>query len=307
MPIKLVSAHGKHLLIAFSGGLVLHTHLRMNGSWNLYRPGIRRQRQARDRCVLLATAEVVAVGFNVPVAELLTPRDLARHRELRALGPDWLSTTFDREEAIRWMRGYGTEAIADVLLNQRVAAGIGYVFKSEILFLFGVHPFTPVSALDDEQLNRLVDIAREQLAANVMSRSQTLIPFTGRRTTRSLDPNRKFWVYGRAGEMCRRCGAPIQVKRTGPDARITLLVPGVSAVNGLTHNGAGVRRRARVPARRWRAGDPPALLGRADRRERLGKPNSAKPSYQRLMTPWKDGDADLVALREARERASRIK
>jgi endonuclease-8 len=171
--------------------------------------------------VLIATAAAVAVGFNVPVAELLTARELARHKELRALGPDWLDPAFDRIEAVRRVREHAGEAIADVLLNQRVTAGIGNVLKSEILFLAGIHPFTPVSAVGEERLQRLVDIAREQLAANVRSRSQTLVPFTGRRTTRSMDPNRKLWVYGRGGQACRRCGAAIEVKKTGDDARIT--------------------------------------------------------------------------------------
>jgi len=161
----------------------------------------------------------------VPVAELLTARDLARHKELRALGPDLLAATFDRDEVVRRMRARGRDAVADILLNQRVVAGIGNTFKSEILFLAGIHPFTPVSVLDGAALGRIVDIAREQLAANVMTRSETLSPITARRTTRSLDPNRKLWVYGRSGKPCRRCGAAIQLRKTGTDARLTYWCP----------------------------------------------------------------------------------
>lgn len=224
--VESVSARGKHVLMAFSGGLVLRTHMRMNGSWHLYRPDDRWRRPARDMRVLVATAEAVAVGFNVPVAELLTTREVARHNQLNALGPDWLDPAFDQGEVIRRMRLHRGDDVGDVLLNQRVAAGIGNVFKSEILFLAGIHPFTPVSALVDPQLKRLVDIGREQLAANVLTQSQSLSPFTGRRTTRSLDPNRKLWVYGRGGEPCRRCGAVIQARKTGVDARITYWCPG---------------------------------------------------------------------------------
>jgi endonuclease-8 len=223
--VESVSARGKHLLIAFSGDLVLRTHMRMNGSWHLYRPAARWQRPACDMRVLVATASVIAVGFNVPVAELLTARDLARHEELRALGPDLLATTFDRDEVVRRMRARGRDAIADVLLNQRVVAGIGNMFKSEILFLAGIHPFTPVSVLDGAALGRIVDIARGQLAANVMTRSRTLSPITARRTTRSLDPNSTLWVYGRGGKPCRRCGAAIQSRKTGMDARLTYWCP----------------------------------------------------------------------------------
>jgi endonuclease-8 len=223
--VESVSARGKHVLIAFSGDLVLRTHMRMSGSWHLYRPAARWQRPVRDMRVLVATAAVVAVGFNVPVAELLTARDLARHKELSALGPDLLGATFDRDEVVRRMRARGRDTIADVLLNQRVVSGIGNVFKSEILFLAGVHPFTPVSALGVAALERLADISREQLAANVMSRAQTLSPVTARRTTKSLDPNRALWVYGRGGKPCRRCGAAIQSRKTGIDARLSYWCP----------------------------------------------------------------------------------
>src|SRR5262249_31559632 len=109
--------------------------------------------------------------------------------------------------------------------NQRVIAGIGNVFKSEILFLAGIDPFTPAEALSDRQLQRIVSVAREQLAANVLDRSQTLSPAVGRRTTRSLDPREKVWVYGRGGKPCRRCGSIVQANKTGVDARLTYWCP----------------------------------------------------------------------------------
>ena len=234
--VESVSARGKHLLIAFSGDLVLRTHMRMNGSWHLYRTGARWQRPSCEMRVLVGTAEAVAVGFNVPIAELLSSRDLARHKELRALGPDLLAgvgrstglrdlTGFNRDEVIRSVRARGRDAIADVLLDQRVVAGIGNVFKSEILFLAGIDPFTPVATLTDVDLVRLVDISRDQLATNVLDRSKTLSLATGRRTTRSLDPNAKLWVYGRGGKPCRVCGAIVQSKKTGLDARLTYWCP----------------------------------------------------------------------------------
>src|SRR3954452_14699004 len=114
--IESVSARGKHLLIAFSGDLVLRTHMRMNGSWHLYRRGIKWQRPARDMRVLVGTAEIEAVGFNVPVAELLTARELARHAKLSALGPDLLDPAFDAVEAARRLHGRGAEAVGDALL-----------------------------------------------------------------------------------------------------------------------------------------------------------------------------------------------
>src|SRR3954451_4234406 len=230
--IESVSARGKHLLIAFSGDLVLRTHMRMNGSWHLYRVGIKWQRPARDVRVLVGAGDIEAVGFNVPVAELLTARDLARHTQLSALGPDLLDPAFDAAEAARRIRARGREAVGDALLNQRVVAGIGNVFKSEILFLAGIEPFTPVAALSDADIERLVTISREQLAANVMTRSQTLTPSIGRRTTRSLDPNKKLWVYGRGGKPCRRCGTAIHARKTGLDARRTYWCPTCHARGG---------------------------------------------------------------------------
>jgi endonuclease-8 len=228
--IDAVSARGKHLLFMFSGDLVLRTHLRMNGSWHIYPAGARWQRPARDMRVLVCTAEACGVGFNVPVAELLSTRDLERHGQLGSLGPDLLGEPFDRGEAVRRMRARGREPIAEVLLDQRVVAGIGNVFKSEILFLSELHPFAPVASLTDADIERIVDVSREQLAANVMDRSQTLSPASGRRTTRSLDPNEKLWVYSRGGRPCRRCGTTIQSRKSGPDARLTYWCPTCQAM-----------------------------------------------------------------------------
>ena len=223
--IERISARGKHLLIAFSGDLVLRTHLRMHGSWHIYPSGARWHRPAREMRVLVCTVEACAVGFNIPVAELLSGRELERHKQLRSLGPDLLGESFDRGEALRRMRSRDRDPIAEVLLDQRVMAGIGNVFKSEILFLAGIAPFTPVAALTDADLDWIVDISREQLRANVMGRSQTLSRGTGRRTTRSLDPAAKLWVYSRGGKPCRRCGSAIQSRKTGIDARVTYWCP----------------------------------------------------------------------------------
>ena len=230
--VESVSARGKHLLMAFSGDLVLRTHMRMNGSWHLYRPGAQWQRPARDMRVLVATADAVAVGFNVPIAELLSNRQLERHVEIRALGPDLLAGAGERyeyavdtAEIVRRMRDRGRDAVADVLLNQRIVAGIGNVFKSEILFVAGIDPFAPVVSLSDADLERIIGIARDQLAASVLDRSKSLARSIGRRTTRSLDPNAALWVYSRGGKPCRRCGTVIRSRKTGLDARLTYWCP----------------------------------------------------------------------------------
>ena len=223
--IESVTSRGKHLLIVFSGGLVLHTHMRMNGSWHLYPDGAKWQRPLRDARVLVACEGVTAVGFTVPVVELLTERDLVRHRALRQLGPDLLAADFDPPIVAERVRARGVDAVGDVLLDQRVVAGIGNVFRSEILFLSRVHPLRAVAGLSDVELGRVVEQARQQLRANVMDAAQTLSRAAGRRTTRSLDPEEKLFVYGRGGRACRRCGATILSTKTGPDARIVYWCP----------------------------------------------------------------------------------
>ena len=129
-----VRAAGKHVLMEFSGGLLLRTHMRMNGSWHIYRPGEAWQRPRRSMRIIVGTEDFVAVGFDIPVAEMIKAKDVPRHDELRKLGPDLLGEGFDAAEAGRRIRARGASEIADVLLNQRVLAGIGNVYKSEVLF-----------------------------------------------------------------------------------------------------------------------------------------------------------------------------
>jgi endonuclease VIII len=224
--VEAVSAAGKHLLMRFSGGMVLRTHMRMNGSWHIYRPGERWQRSRRDMRILVATVDFVAVGFNIPVAEFIAARKLAHHDELGRLGPDLLSATFDEAEAFGRIRARPGELIADVLLNQRVMAGIGNVYKSEVLFTCRINPFTLVASLHDEALSCLITTARRLLLTNVHSTLAPMTTYTGfRRTTGRDNPRERLWLYGRAGLPCRRCGTAIKLKKHGPAARLTYWCP----------------------------------------------------------------------------------
>jgi len=224
--VEQVSAAGKHVLMRFSHDLVLRTHMRMNGSWHIYRPGERWLRSRRDMRVVIATARFEAVGFNIPVAEFLTPREMARQPDLRLMGPDLLGDQFDAEEAVHRFRARGTAEIADALLNQRVVAGAGNVYKSEVLFLTGVNPFTPVARVSDESLHAILSTARTHLRANVIDPTAAIVTYRGyRRTTRRADPGERLYVYGRARKPCRKCGTPIQVKAQGRDARLTYWCP----------------------------------------------------------------------------------
>jgi endonuclease-8 len=176
--------------------------------------------------VMVATKEFEAIGFNVPIAEFLEDRGLARQEDLRLMGPDLLGEAFDEEEALRRFRGRGQTAIADALLNQRVVAGAGNVYKSEVLFLCRVDPFAPVHLVNDEQLRQILATARKYLRANVIDHTAAIVTYTGyRRTTGRTDPSERLYVYGRARKPCRRCGARIRVKAQGPDARLTYWCP----------------------------------------------------------------------------------
>jgi endonuclease-8 len=211
--VDVVTPAGKHLLMALSGNLVLRTHMRMNGSWHIYRPGERWHRAQRDMRIVLATRDYVAVGFNIPVAEWLKTSAIERHEEPRRLGPDLLAEGFDAE-------------VADALVNQRVMAGIGNVYKSEVLFVCRVNPFTVVGSLADEQVRCLVTMARKFLRANVMEGLAPMTTYLGyRRTTRRDQPGQRLWVYGRADEPCRRCATPVKMAKQGRDARLTYWCP----------------------------------------------------------------------------------
>lgn len=225
--VEAVESLGKHVLMRFSGDLVLRTHMRMSGSWHVYRPNERWQRPVRDMRILVATDGFVVVGFNIPIAEFETTHTLQRREALGSLGPDLLSPTFDEAEAVRRLRRWPTEAIGPVLLNQQVLAGIGNVFKSETLFLCHVNPFTLVSDLADEQLLSLVTTARRLLAANVLPSSREGIAtyFGLQQTARGAEHRDRLWVYGRGNRPCRRCSTPIAARKQGLDARITYWCP----------------------------------------------------------------------------------
>lgn len=221
-----VSARGKHCLMAFSGDLVLRTHMRMGGSWHVYRPGEPWQRAPSRMRVRVAVPDFEAVAFDVPVAELETRRALARG-PVAALGPDLLAPDFDVDEALRRLRSLPARAAGEALLDQRAVAGAGNVFKSEVLFLCGVHPATPVGRLDDATLRALLATARRPLAANVSDASGPgIVTYGGlRRTTGRSDPSERLWVYGRAGAPCRRCGGAVARFRQGEAARVTFFCP----------------------------------------------------------------------------------
>jgi endonuclease-8 len=221
--VESVAAAGKHVLMRFSGDLTLRTHMRMDGSWHVYRPGERWRRPRRDMRILVATGEYEAVGFTIPVAEFLDAKAEARQDDLRKMGPDLLGESFDEDDALRRMREHDNEDVADVLLNQRVVAGIGNIYKCETLFLCGVNPFARTATVSDDRLRRLVRTARKYLQANVNKRAGGIVTYTG--FQRERGEGGWHYAYGRAGRACRRCGTRILVRAQGPHARLTYWCP----------------------------------------------------------------------------------
>ena len=210
-------SRGKHLLtrIDHDQEWTLHTHLKMEGSWRVYAPGERWGQAGHHARVVLDTGEKVGVGFQLGVVELV----LRGHedRVVGHLGPDLLGPDWDEHEAVRRLTADPDRPLGEALLDQRNLAGIGTIYRSETLFLSGVSPFLPVSAV--ARLPQVVDLARRLLLAN---RPRPQITTTG-------NPRRgeQLWVYGRPGERCRRCRTPIRRAMQGapPYDRVTFWCP----------------------------------------------------------------------------------
>jgi endonuclease VIII len=216
--IELVEARGKHLLVHFDGGLVLRTHLRMTGSWHVYRERERWRKPAYlARAVVGADSGWVAVCFQAPVVETYH-RAGAQPSVLVALGPDLclpasISDAGLDEVVDRAARFAAPETtLGEALLDQRIAAGIGNVYKSEACFAVGVDPATPMGAVDGPTRRQVWSVAARQLQANL-----------GRAERRTHPAG--LAVYGRRGQPCHRCGTPIRMTRHGDLARSTYWCP----------------------------------------------------------------------------------
>jgi endonuclease VIII len=216
--VEAVASHGKHLEIAFDDGIVLHTHMRMTGSWHLYRPGERWRRPERQVRALIQVPEWVAVCFNAPIVETYRQGDSRRHPGQVSLGPDLCDLNADLDECVRRLQHYPEPAtsVAEVLLDQRVLCGVGNVYRCEVLWARELSPFAPVSALDSQELAALVQVSARLLRANL------------HRVERITVDNHVggLAVYGRQHQPCPRCGAPVSVRRWGEHARLLYWCPG---------------------------------------------------------------------------------
>jgi endonuclease-8 len=226
--VERVEARGKWCFIYFSGDLILLTHMRMSGSWHIYRIGERWQAPRRAMRILITCGDVQAVGFSIPVAEFHTARSIERAAHISELGLDVLGAAYRIDEAARALREYGRAHpdadVGDMLMNQRVIAGIGNIYKSEILFAARVNPFQRMQTVSDRELEAIAEIAQRTMQANVAEIKDAAHPGT-RGTAGAMERGARLWVYRRQGRECRRCGAIIEMRRQGTGARSTYWCP----------------------------------------------------------------------------------
>jgi endonuclease-8 len=201
-----IVARGKHMLFRIDDGTTLHTHFKMEGSWHIYPIGERwtggPEHQIR---VVLGTDDRYAVGYRMGIVELIPTEkegDVVGHLGPDPLGPDW-----DAAEAVRRIKERADDAVGSVVLDQSVIAGPGNIYRSEVCFLRGLHPLTPVGRVVD--VDGLVDLLARLMHANRTTGMQI--------TTGDTRRGRMQWVYGRAGQPCRRCSTPIETtEQAGP-------------------------------------------------------------------------------------------
>ena len=227
-----VRAVGKHAVIEFDDGRGFLSHLRMQGRWYVVEKALatearlerfRREPRWDDETtsLIIENEAVFAVLERAAIAELLPLGQI--ERQLAELGPDLLSADYDPNEALERLRQTPQLTIAEALLRQSIVAGIGNVYKSEVLFLEKVSPFVEVATLDDTALARILKRARELLRRNLAGGP--------RRTTFGSYASDNHWVYERSGKHCLKCDTKIQMRRQGALQRSTYFCPECQGVN----------------------------------------------------------------------------
>lgn len=201
---------GKHLIIRLDNGLAVHSHMRMQGAWHVYRRGEPWRRPERLARALLETDDVVAVCFSAPVVELIRDEEAS----VGHLGPDILGDGWSVGEVVVKARRRGERAIGEAMLDQRVTAGIGNVYRCEALWRERINPWTQIGQLSDERLAQLFETARAAMLANLGQDFRRRFPGYG-----------KGAVHGRAGRPCPRCGTRIELRAQGEHARMTYWCP----------------------------------------------------------------------------------
>ena len=221
---------GKHMMIELDSGWELRIHLGMNGRWRRYRSP--RTAPASSSLILVTATDEIAC-LKAPTVELTARRDPRRLRSIASLGPDLLADDFDPAVAVARAHLAGATPIGVVLLDQRVSAGIGNVYKSEVLWLEQQSPFTPTSELSDDKLTALFTCARELMRKNLgggrrvtrLGRLDSTGKVSGSAPRGGGSPDERYWAYNRSKRPCSRCRTPIVSALQGQQLRRTYYCP----------------------------------------------------------------------------------
>lgn len=211
--VESVVSRGKHLLIRTrpparisAPALSIHSHLLMEGRWDVYATGERWRSPAFKARAVLGNPAFTAVGFELGFLQVLRTTDEVE--VIGHLGPDPLGHSWDPDEAVRRLLAAPERPVGLALLDQRIIAGLGNVYRSELLFVSRIHPRTPVGQIED--VAHLVELAHRLLNAN---------KDRARRVTTGADGVNRYWVYGRAGQDCLRCGETLQMESLAESIR----------------------------------------------------------------------------------------
>ena len=204
-----VEAYGKHLHMRFDSGVSLHSHMRMNGSWHLYRRGQPWRKPRWQAKAVLEFGEHVAVVFSAPIVEIVRSEGTTAH-----LGPDILADPFDLDVVIQNAREATAPTIGELLLDQRVSAGIGNIYKCESLWELRINPWASPTRLDDAALRRVYEVARRRM----------------RESTVGGIVHQPHAAHARSGQPCPRCFTRVQVRPQGEQGRLTYWCPRCQAV-----------------------------------------------------------------------------
>ena len=212
-----VHAHGKHLVLHFSSDWVIHTHAMQYGSWQVGPIGQPLRKEARYARLRLTTDRLEALFYHGPVMEVLSPDELATHERYGSLGPDLLHDGFAPTSIRESLRAQGAREIGDAVLDQRIVAGIGNIYKSEGLFLAAIHPARRADSVTPHELRVFFDELIPLMQAGRREYGMTItLPAELR-----FEPWMRNWVYRRRGQPCFVCGSPIEMMRQGDFQRTT--------------------------------------------------------------------------------------
>jgi endonuclease-8 len=198
------------------GALIIHSHMGMTGSWHVYHPGQPWLKPTHYAALVLSIKHLEVICFSPRLLELLTADQLRRHPHIQRLGPDMLGVEFDMHSAIARFRAHNHLPLGEAVINQVIVCGIGNEYKSDLMFLFGLNPLSPVSRYTDEELTKLLEKARFLMRRNLTGQPRRI-----RYDSRAG----RLWVYGQVGKPCPKCGEIIKLQRQGDAGRTTFWCP----------------------------------------------------------------------------------